>query len=62
MTVATLVSIVVVLVVVGVLLWGLQQLPMDNTLRTIIRVLVIVCAVLFVVAQFAGALPGGRLW
>lgn len=42
MTLATLVSIVVILVVVGLLLWAVQQLPLDATIKNLIRVVVIV--------------------
>jgi hypothetical protein len=40
-----------VLLVVGVLLWGLGQLPLDPTIKTIIRVVVIVIALLWVIAR-----------
>jgi hypothetical protein len=46
-----LITIVVVLLVVGVLLWGLGQLPLDPTIKTIIRVVVIVIALLWVIAR-----------
>jgi hypothetical protein len=46
-----LITIVVVLLVVGVLLWGLGQLPLDPTIKTIVRVVVIVIALLWVIAR-----------
>jgi hypothetical protein len=46
-----LITIVVVLLVVGVLLWGLGQLPLDPTIKTIIRVVVTVIALLWVIAR-----------
>lgn len=45
-----LITIVVVLIVVGLLLWALQQLPIDPTIVVIIRVLVIVFALLWVLS------------
>lgn len=43
-----LITIVVTLVIVGLLLWVVEQIPMDPTITRIIRVVVIVIAVLWV--------------
>ncbi|MGH7182072.1 MAG: Thivi_2564 family membrane protein [Nitrospiraceae bacterium] len=53
----TLISLVVVLVVVGLLLWAVQQLPLDGTIKTIIRVVVIVVVCLWLLSA-VGLLPG----
>lgn len=50
----TLLALVAVLIVVGVCLWGVQQIPMDATVRTIIRVVVIVVLVLWLVGNALG--------
>jgi uncharacterized membrane protein YwzB len=43
----SLVGLVVTLLVIGLLLWALEQLPIDATIKKIIWVLVIVFAVLY---------------
>lgn len=42
-----LLSIVVALVIVGLILWVVEQIPVDPTIAKIIRVVVIVCVVLW---------------
>jgi hypothetical protein len=50
--ISLLITIVVVLLVVGILLWGLNALPgIDPTIKQIIRVVVIVIALLWIVAR-----------
>jgi hypothetical protein len=50
--IALLITIVVVLLVVGILLWGLNALPgVDPTIKQIIRVVLIVIALLWIVAR-----------
>jgi hypothetical protein len=50
--ISLLITIVVVLLVVGILLWGLNALPgVDPTIKQIIRVVVIVIALLWIVAR-----------
>ena len=54
-----LIEIVIVLVVVGLLLWIVQQIPMDPTIARIIRVCVIVFVavwLLYILIGFAGGL------
>lgn len=52
---AMLISIVITLIVIGLLLWLIQQLPLDPTIMMIIRVVIIVFAIIWLL-QF---LPGG---
>jgi len=58
--IGTLISIVLLLVVLGVILWGLQQLlpivPMDPRFRTVISVLITIIVVLIIVWIIAGLL------
>jgi uncharacterized membrane protein YwzB len=56
---AFLINIVVVLIVVGLLLWILQQIPMDPTIARIIRVVAIVCVCLWLISLLLGYLPNG---
>ena len=56
----SLVSIVVVLIVVGVLLWLVGMIPMDATIQTIIRVVVIIAVVVWLLKALGlfGAISG----
>jgi hypothetical protein len=40
--------------IVGVLLWGLGQLPIDGTIKAIVRVVIIVFFVIWVIYFLAG--------
>ena len=54
----SLVSLVIVLIVVGVLLWLVQTyIPMDPTIKRIILIVVIIAVVLYVLSAF-GLLAG----
>ncbi len=53
-----LIQLVIVLVVVGLLLWVLSQIPMDPAIARIIRVVVIVCVCLWLLYILVGFLPG----
>jgi len=62
--ITTLIYIILVLVVTGVIIWGIQQLlpliPMDPRFRTVINVLItvlVVCIVVYVIAGLLGAVP-----
>ena len=55
-----LINIIIVLVIVGLLLWVLQQIPMDATIARIIRVVVIVCVCLWLLSMLMGTYPSGR--
>ena len=52
--------IILVLVIVGVCLYLLELIPMDATIKTVVRVLVILFAVLYAL-QSLGVLNGIRL-
>lgn len=52
-----LVSLVIVLIVVGVLLWAIAFLPIDTAIMQLIRAVVVIFAVLYVLrVLFPGAL------
>lgn len=51
------IELIVVLVLLGLLLWVVGQLPIDPTIQRIIRVVVIVVAVLYVLSAFTGYAP-----
>lgn len=53
----SIITIIVVIVVVGVLLWAAEQLPMNPQVRRILQVVVIVALVLWILSAF---LPGLR--
>jgi low temperature requirement protein LtrA len=54
-----LVQIVIVLCVVGLLLWVVQQIPMDATIARIIRVVVVVAVCLWLLSLLVGWFGGG---
>jgi hypothetical protein len=54
-----LLELVIVLVVVGLLLWILQQIPMDPTFARIVRVVIIVAVCIWLIYFLVGLLPGG---
>ena len=56
-----LVSLIVVLVLCGLVLWAVGQFPLDPTIQRIIRVVVIVVAVLYVLDALTGRHFLGRL-
>ena len=47
-----LITVVLVLIVVGVLLWLVNMIPMDATIHTIIRVVVIIAVVIWLLRAF----------
>ena len=56
-----LIQVIVALVVVGIVLWGITQLPIDPTIQKYIRVVIIVIVAIwlvYVVAGMAGGLDG----
>jgi hypothetical protein len=53
-----LIQIVVALVIVGLILWVIQQIPMDPTIARIIRVIVIVVVCLWLI-MFLLSIAGG---
>ena len=54
-----LIEIVIVLVIVGLALWVLQQIPMDATIARIIRVVIIVVVCIWLLYVLVGFLPSG---
>jgi len=56
---AFLIQIVFVLIIVGLLLWVVQQIPMDPTIAKIIRVVVVVVVCLWLLSVLLGYLPNG---
>jgi len=49
-----LISLIVGLVVVGLVLWVLGQIPIDPAIQRIIRVVIIVCVVLWLLSVLLG--------
>lgn len=54
-----LIEIIVALVVVGLILWIVEQIPMDAMIARIIRVVVIVVVCLWLLSLLVGYLPPG---
>jgi hypothetical protein len=59
MPLAALVNVVVALVIVGLVLWAISQIPMDPTIAKVIRVVVIVVVCIYLLYFLVGLLPGG---
>lgn len=53
-----LIEIIVALVIVGLVLWVVQQIPMDPAIAKIIRVVVIVFVVLWLLTVFVPMIGG----
>ena len=53
---AALIQIVIMLLIAGVVLWGIEQLPLDATIRNFIRVAVIVVVAIWLIVLLAGLL------
>lgn len=51
---ALLVQLVISLVIIGLVLWVVGQLPIDDTIKRIINVVVIVCVVLWLLSVLLG--------
>ena len=49
-----LISLIVGLIVVGLVLWVIAQIPMDPAIARIIRVVIIVCVVLWLLSVVLG--------
>jgi heme A synthase len=56
------ISLILFLVIIGVVLWAITQLPMDDTIRRVIHVVVIVVVVVYVAQFLLGAAPGPLAW
>ena len=54
-----LIQVLMILLIVGVLLWGLGQFPMDPTISKLIRVVIIVLVAIWLIYLLTGMLGGG---
>lgn len=54
---APLIQIIIALVLIGLVLWLIQQIPMDAAIAKIIRVVVVVVVVLWLLSVLLGWLP-----
>jgi hypothetical protein len=57
-----LIQLLAVLLVVGVILWGVSKIPMDPTIANVIRVVVIVVVAIWLIYFLFGLLGGGPLF
>ena len=58
----SLISLVIVLIVIGVLLWLVNTyIPLDGKIKNIINAVVIIAVVLWLIAIFVGPLPDIRV-
>ena len=54
----SIISLIIVLVVVGLILWLINNyLPIDNTIKKIINVIVIIVVIFWLLSIFLGSLP-----
>ena len=56
-----LINLVVVLAIVGLILWAIQQIPMDAAIAKVIRVVVIVVVGIYLIYFLAGLFQGGSM-
>lgn len=54
---AFLLQLIIVLVVVGLILWAIGQIPMDATIARIIRVVIIVVVCIWLLYFLQGMMP-----
>ncbi len=54
-----LIQIIVALVVVGLLLWAIEQIPMDPTIARVIRVVIVVVVCLWLLSVLVQLFGGG---
>lgn len=54
---AALIQVLIALLVVGVILWGISQIPMDATIARFIGVAVIVIVAIWLIYLLANMLP-----
>lgn len=59
--IGVLIQILIVLLIVGVILWGIQQFPIDPTIAKFVRVVVVVIVAIWLIVLLAGLLPGGLM-
>lgn len=60
--IAVLLQIIIVLLIVGVLLWGLSQFPIDPTIYKFIRVAIVVVVAIWLILLIAGLLGSGPVF
>jgi len=57
-----LLSLVIVLIVIGVLLWLVNSyIPMDEKIKNILNIVVVIAVVLWILSMFVGNLPSIRV-
>lgn len=56
------INVIVALVITGLLLWAVDQIPMDGTIKAILRVVVIVVVCLYLLYFLVGLIPGGAVY
>lgn len=59
---AILLQVLLVLLVVGVVLWGISQIPMDATILRLIRVVIIVVVAIWLLYLAFGVIGTGPLY
>lgn len=57
----SLISLIVTLIIIGLLLWLVSQLPIDATIQRIIHIVVIVCVILWLIGIFFGPVGDFRI-
>ena len=54
----SLISLIILIVVVGVLLWAINAyIPMDEKIKNILNIVVVIALVLFILNLFSGYFP-----
>jgi len=56
------IQIIAILAVLGVVIWGVTQLPIDPTIQRLIRVVAIVAVCLWLLTLFFGVNLAGVRW
>lgn len=57
-----LITLVIVLIIVGVILWAVNTLiPMDPKIKTILNAVVIIVVLLWLLSLFVGSIPNIRI-
>ena len=58
----SLISLIILIVVVGVLLWAVNAyIPMDEKIKNILNIVVVIALVLFILNLFSGYFPDIRV-
>lgn len=54
----SLISLIILIVVVGVLLWAINEfIPMDAKIKNVLNIVVVVALVLYILSLFSGYFP-----